>query len=117
MHVDLRGREADAFCGIHRLEHVVDKLPDRGVDGRYRYRFGTQSRVWILQYGELRHSFENAAKVKPRLKFTVNNTGLGYPSPCSGVARLRRGPQPPMGDPDYKAVVATPIPDGERDGS
>jgi hypothetical protein len=33
------------------------------------------------------------------------------------MARLRRGRQQPPGSPDYKATVATPIPDGERDGS
>ena len=32
VHVDLRRGEADAFGGVHRLEHVVDETTDAIVD-------------------------------------------------------------------------------------
>jgi hypothetical protein len=39
-------------------------------------RFGTQSRVWIFKDGELRHSFENTAKVMSRLNLMTENGPL-----------------------------------------
>ena len=76
MIVDLRRREADTRRGLHGLEHVVDHPPEFGAHALDWRRFGTQSRVWIFEDGELRHSFENTAKVKPRLKLMTDNRPL-----------------------------------------
>jgi hypothetical protein len=67
---------AATWRGVHGLEHVVDHLPERRADALDRRRFGTQSRVWIFEDGELRHSFENTAKVMSRLNLMIDNGPL-----------------------------------------
>jgi hypothetical protein len=114
--VDLRRGEADPLGRVHRLQHVVDELADGVVDDGHRLCLGAQTRIRILEDRKLRHSLENTAKVKSGLNLP-SPKGAPEWSPTGGVARLRRGRQPPPRTPDYKATVSTLIPDGERDGA
>ena len=51
-------------------------LHEFGAHALDRRRFGTQSRVWIFEDGELRHSFENTAKVMSRLNLMIDDGPL-----------------------------------------
>ena len=57
VHVDLRRGEADAFGGVHRLEHVVDELADALVDCRHRPGHCVQARIGVAKDVELGHLY------------------------------------------------------------
>ena len=86
VHVDLRRSQAYAGSRVHRLEHVVDQPTQRVVHLGDGSRPGAQSRIRIFEDGELRHSFENADKVKSAIEISVCRTGLDT------VAVQRTGP-------------------------
>jgi hypothetical protein len=48
-HADLRRRQPDAGCGIHRLDHVVDELLDVGGQLAHVCRSSLQRRLAELQ--------------------------------------------------------------------
>ena len=52
VHVDLRGRQADAGRGVHGLEHVVDQLAQRCVDLLDGLGAGAQSRIGKFENGK-----------------------------------------------------------------
>jgi hypothetical protein len=55
VHVHLGRRQADARCGVHGLEHVVDEPSQRGVENLHRRGARAQPRVGKLEYRQLRH--------------------------------------------------------------
>ena len=70
MTVDLRRRQPDAGRGIHGLEHVVDPLQQRGIEGRHRQCAVAQPRVWEFKDLEQGHQAHLSGKVIRCQKYT-----------------------------------------------
>jgi hypothetical protein len=49
VHVHLRGRQTDAFLGVHGLEHVIDQAAHAFIDEGHRLRHGAQARVGVFE--------------------------------------------------------------------